>query len=206
MEFQGNSGSYLELPPNVAMDFGTGSFTIEWWQKETDNHSHPRVFSRGTYPDQTMGVSLEGGTFYFWLPGAIPLGNMPALEGSWRHFAICRKNGTIRAFYDGTQIGSQSPNNVNYSDTVNNLSIGNESYRTEQSSFGGRITNFHVMKGAAKYTSSFTPDTSRPIQMTNKSTLLLSATTSPNLAQDYTNTWGGGYSANISWSSDNPFA
>lgn len=206
MGLAGNLGSYLFLPPHVGMDFGTGSFTIEWWQKQTDSNPFPRVFSRGNYPSQTMGVSIEGGTFYFWFPGATAFGNIASTKGSWEHIAIVRKNGFLKIFHNGAQLGPTVSNTADYSDGVNNFVLGNEATPNSGAAFGGQITNFHVMKGAAKYFSPFTPDTSSPIPLTNRTTLLLSAVSAQDIADDYSDNMGGGAGYNLSWSSDNPFS
>ena len=59
--------SYYSTPGVAGFNFGTGDFTIEWFQYQTDSNSFPRVFwySNGTSAVY-WGVSIEGGTFYFW--------------------------------------------------------------------------------------------------------------------------------------------
>jgi hypothetical protein len=64
LSFLGNATSYLRIPNVDAFDFGTGDFTIEWYQYQTDNNSYPRIFQVGNYPGgNTIGVSIENGTF-----------------------------------------------------------------------------------------------------------------------------------------------
>jgi len=50
LRFLGNSTSYLSIPNTDAFDFGTGDFTIEWYQYQTDSNSFPRIFQVGNYP------------------------------------------------------------------------------------------------------------------------------------------------------------
>jgi hypothetical protein len=47
LSFQGNATSYLRIPNTNDFDFGTGDFTIEWYQYQTDSNSYPRVFEVG---------------------------------------------------------------------------------------------------------------------------------------------------------------
>jgi hypothetical protein len=56
---------YIEIYGNPDTAFGTGDFTVEWFQWENTNNQHARIFAIGQYPSATMAVSLEGGTFYF---------------------------------------------------------------------------------------------------------------------------------------------
>ena len=39
--FLGNETSYLRIPNADGFDFGTGDFTIEWYQYQTDNNPFP---------------------------------------------------------------------------------------------------------------------------------------------------------------------
>jgi hypothetical protein len=50
------------------LNFGTGDFTIEWYQYQTDENSFPRIFEMGYFDDDniSIGVSIEGGTFFYW--------------------------------------------------------------------------------------------------------------------------------------------
>uniref|UniRef100_A0A6C0DEW5 Uncharacterized protein n=1 Tax=viral metagenome TaxID=1070528 RepID=A0A6C0DEW5_9ZZZZ len=65
LNFVGNSTSYLSVP-STNLSFGTGDYTIEWWQYQTDSNPFPRIFQIGDYPSTQIGVSIEGGTFLFW--------------------------------------------------------------------------------------------------------------------------------------------
>jgi hypothetical protein len=60
------STQYLTLPASTDWAFGTGDFTIEWWQYQTGAGTFPRVFSVGPSPTASVAVSIESGTFYFW--------------------------------------------------------------------------------------------------------------------------------------------
>lgn len=101
---QGNSTSYLSIPNVENLQFGTGDFTIQWYQYQTDTNSYPRVFQIGTYnPGATIGVSIEGGTFYYWRQNqsyySVP--NLTVSKNQWIHFAISRTSGITYFFKNG---------------------------------------------------------------------------------------------------------
>ena len=157
--FAGTISSYISVPANEALTLGTGDFTIEWWQYQTDTNNWPRVFQVGNYGGGVeIGVSIESGTFYYWSYGRGPrsFGSAGSYKNQWVHFALCRANQVTRLFKNGTQMGSD------YSDTSDMinigaaLTIGNESNPQNGSSFGGYIYGFVFQKGVALYESDFT--------------------------------------------------
>jgi hypothetical protein len=201
----GNAISYIDFNPNSGLDFGTGPFTIEWWQYQTDNNSWPRVFARGTYGATTLGLSIEGGNAYFWDNGANSLIQLYNYKNTWMHFAITRSiNNKLRFFVNGALVSTITDYTHDFTPSTEHFMIGVEGTPSNGSSFGGYITNFHIMKGAARYIASFTPSTS-PLKMTNKSILMMYASSAPDLAKDETNTTSG-FASNVTWASNNPFA
>lgn len=201
----GNASSSVGFQANTGLDFGTGPFTIEWWQYQTDNNSWPRVFARGTYGSTTLGFSNEGGSAYFWDSTSNPLGTLSNYKNSWKHFAITRSiNNKLRFFYNGTLVSTVENYTHDFTASSDNLMIGVEGNPSNGSSFGGNITNFHIMKGAARYIAPFTPSTS-PLRMTNKSVLMMYADNNTDAFLDSTGTCTLA-SANAAWTSANPFA
>ena len=201
----GNANSYIQLDMNGNMNFGTNPFTIEWWQYQTDNNAWPRVFARGSYGSSVIGFSNEGGSAYFWSSGAQFLTSIYNYKNTWLHFAITRSlDNKLRFFINGDVAATVENYTYDFSASSAPLMIGVEGSPSNGSSFGGNITNFHVMNGAARYTKAFTPSTS-PLKMTNKSVLMLYAVDSPNIITDSTGASGASIGPNISWSSANPF-
>ena len=66
--FSGSTDSYLSIPANSSLDFGTGTFTIEWYQYMESDNDFPRIFDNGN-----IMVSMEQSDpgeprqFYFWI-------------------------------------------------------------------------------------------------------------------------------------------
>lgn len=204
MKFAGSVGSNLAIANDADFRFGTGDFTVEWWQYRTDSNTNPRVFAIGTYAAVNIGVSYESSIFYYW-DGTTPV-NMGAVPSKnvWHHIAITRSGTSLRAFVDGTQLGTTKTISTNYTNSTNLLRIGNETTASASSSFGGYITNFNWVKGTAKYTANFTPSTT-PLSAHANSKLLLKATDSASLVTDSSTAAKTVTNNSVTWDSKTPF-
>jgi hypothetical protein len=182
------TSNYLTCANSVDFQFGTGDFTIEWYQYQTSITGTQRVFSYGTQiaAQITSAGALEvilGGTTVY----TQSLTNY--YESQWRHIAIARQGTSLRVFYDGTQLGTTVTNSTNVGNAATVFCIGNASTPSAGSSFIGKITNFHVMKGSAAYTTNFSKPTEDIIaETTNAYTKLLLPAPSTNFIQDYSAT------------------
>jgi hypothetical protein len=172
--FRGNATSYLSIPNTDAFDFGTGDFTIEWYQYQTDNNAFPRIFQVGSYSTGiSIGVSIEGGRFYYWRNSSstnIATLASSAYKNQWVHFAISRASGVTKVFMNGTALSTIS-DTTNFNG-VNDLTISNESNKANASAFGGYITYFTWVKGVSLYNADFTVSNAYPV-LTNDYVLLL---------------------------------
>lgn len=155
----GTSG-YLSLAGNSSWAVGTGDFTIEWFQYQTDTSSFPRIFAIGSYPSTVIQCSIEGGTFYAWCSGANSYGTITSYKNSWQHFAIVRRSGNLYVYRNGTQISTAKANTTNITNTSSTLYLGVENGGNANTWFGGYLTNFRWVKGLAVYTGNFTTPTS----------------------------------------------
>ena len=174
LSFLGTASSYLSIPSSSGTNMGTGDFTIEWHQYQTDNNSYPRIFAIGNYPSTSIGISIEGGTLYFWsngtYRGTISLGTF---RNIWIHFAIVRSSNVTTVYRNGVA-------SITWADTYNytsasNLVISNESSVSAGAAFGGYMAYFHVMKGFAKYTTTFQVPNTFPTATANTTLLLMAS-------------------------------
>jgi hypothetical protein len=191
LSFLGDYTSYLRIPNTTEMNFGTGDFTIEWYQYQTDSNPFPRIFQIGSYGEgdtsgTSIGVSIEGGSFYFWSsssPNFVTSLDSSVYKNQWVHFAISRASGTTRIFMNGTSIFDMA-DETDYS-SINDLIIGNETKvinvnpsnqqsvdDSNISAFGGYLSYFSWVKGVALYTSNFTVPTDFPIVTSDYQLLL----------------------------------
>ncbi len=182
------NNNYLTCVNSVDFQFGTGDFTIEWYQYQTSFTGTQRVFSYGTQiaaqitSAGALEVILNNVTVY-----TQSLTNY--YESQWRHIAIARQGTSLRVFYDGTQLGTTVTNSTNVGNAATVFCIGNASTPVSGSSFIGKITNFHVMKGFALYTANFSKPTEDIIaETTNAYTKLLLPAPSTNFILDYSAT------------------
>ncbi len=101
---------------------------------------------------------------------SITVSPYPNTRVGWSHYAITRNISTVRVFQNGIQL------NTNYNDSAFDLNPTSAGwYIGAQQSNGaltGYITNFHIVKGQALYTSSFVPP-SLPLQSNANTVLLL---------------------------------
>lgn len=182
LSFIGNATSYLRIPNASDLNFGTGDFTIEWYQYQTDSNPFPRIFQIGSYEAGTsIGVSIETGydsqtgSFYFWSNNSANFAT--SLEPSqyknvWTHFSICRASGTTQVYMNGTSI--YYFNDSNDYNSGNDLVIGNESTPSDIAAFGGYLAYFSWVKGVALRTGDFTVPTDYPV-LTSDYMLMLTA-------------------------------
>jgi hypothetical protein len=157
--FPNSSTSYIYAAGQSGFAFGTGDFTIEWFQYETDANSFPRIFWYGTSP--TIGVSIEGGTFYYWSSAPNSLKTGLSQKNAWHHFAVVRISGRLYLYYDGViQNSGGTINTTNITDTTSNFVWGAKVGGLTSEQYGGYMTNIRVVKGLGVYTGNFTIPTS----------------------------------------------
>ncbi len=191
--FLGNTTSYITIPNNVGLNFENQDFTVEWFQYQTDSNPFPRIFQKGTLTSSTssIGVSIEGGRFYYWRNNTYYLVttlSSSQYKNKWVHFAICRSSGTTTIYMNGTSIFTLA-DTYNYTNTAD-LLISNESSLTTSAAFGGYIYYLHFVKGVAKYTSNFTVTTSIPSVLPQTTLLLTASGFSGSLGNTATSTAG----------------
>lgn len=159
--FNGTNSCRISVTMASSLQLHTGDFTIAWWAYETLNHSFPRHFSVGSYPNSNIAFDKEFTTVYYWDPTAVAIGSQTAEEryGVWTHYAICRRSGTITIYLNGTSFWSQS-DGINY-DLTHTLYIGGEN-STDDAAFTGYIYGFCWLAGTALYNGNFTPTVDAP--------------------------------------------
>lgn len=154
----GSTTSYLSTPGQSGYAMGTGDYTIEWFQYETDSNAFPRIFWYGSTP--SLGMSLEG-SYYLW-PGATGMGTKGSITNAWHHFALVRISGKVYFYKNGTLVSTAGGivNSTNITDTSSTFYIGTKAAAgTPSEQFGGYITNFRIVKGLGVYTGNFTRPT-----------------------------------------------
>lgn len=145
------AGDYLETPAHSSFAFGTGDFTVECWVYPNIINDNDGLFTFGT---GQLHTNIYANDWYAGTAGSGGWNFGAATAGAWQHFALTRSGSTLRMFINGTQI-SNAPDSTNL--TNNQLFIGY--YFSSVYGWDGKIDEFRVTKGAARYTSNFTPPT-----------------------------------------------
>lgn len=183
--FTGNTNSYLWYAGSSGTAFGTGNYTVEWFQYQTDNNPFPRPWWYSPFDGLPtyLGMSFEGSgstaTVYYWPPIAVLATiTKSTYRNLWTHFAVVRISGRVYLYQNGVRlnIGGYS-DATNITNTTGNWYIGSKATQaTTGEAFGGYITNFRVCKGVGVYTGDFTVPTS-PLQLTQSAGTNINAIT-----------------------------
>lgn len=153
------SGDYITVANSTSLDFGSGDFTIEYWEYRTDGAGSRSVMSRVNtdqgYNPFLIGYAASGRVYaYFcqapnydnWnIASGLDMGSL--ILNTWVHYAIVRQGNTIRTYQDGIQIATTSSS---ASIAVGNgpLNIGrynNTAY------YQGYLDDIRITKGVCRY-------------------------------------------------------
>ena len=179
------TNSYVYYAGSSAVAFGTGDYTVEWFQYETDSNAFPRPFFYGPSNSSTnyLALSFEGASTtaaaYYW-PAVTSLVTLTktAYKNQWSHFALVRISGKVYLYLNGTvQNAGGYTDGTNITNTTGNWYIGSKGTAgVSGEAFGGYITNHRVCKGVGVYTGNFTVPTT-PLQLTQSAGTNISAIT-----------------------------
>lgn len=183
---------------NSTFNFGSGNFTVEWFQKFDNN---PSLITNGGFFDIGGDCNQPGGLALIPQNGSLILrvngigsdssvafsSAIPSFSAStWYHFAIVRNGNVVKAYINGTET-----NSVAYAGSLSGQSpvIGAlASYATSTNWFGAGsgnpyyISNFKITK-SARYTSTFTAPLV-PLNTINDPILLLLSKTNTTTTTD----------------------
>lgn len=146
------SGDYLVTPSNAALGFGTGDFTVECWYYHLSRASTDGLIGNGTNLNVYINTS---GTLGYFNGSSGQDSSQTVPLNTWGHIAVVRASGTLKMYYNGVQVLSQS-NTTNYG--TSSWYIGTNS-AANNDPCNGYISNARIVKGTAVYTTGFTPPT-----------------------------------------------
>jgi hypothetical protein len=195
---QFGGSNYLSVPNNVALNPGTGNFTIEFWI-----YLNSATANASLYRGQSGGVDIfmnGSSKLSFGQAGISTLivdtANMTT--GAWVHIAAVKNGGSITLYKNGAVVGStgSAPNFV--TTTITYIGSNGTWY------VNGKITNLRVVIGSAVYTGAFTPPTS-PLTAISGTQLLLLEDSNANLLKDSsTNNFTVTNNGTVTWSATSP--
>ena len=158
-----DGSSYIQSSANSALAF-SGDFTVETWFYYTGTYTNltPSILTNSS----TGGISafeIGNGTNYVEISGisATDTVSRTAFTGGamtpnqWYHLAIVRSSGTIKAYINGTALGTTISNSVATGQIVQ---VGTGRTAGAGFLFVGYLSNYRMVSSAV-YTSNFTPST-----------------------------------------------
>jgi hypothetical protein len=162
IQFNGTS-HYLTIPDNAFFDLAAADFCIEAWIRMDSLAGARMIFGKGGdgWENGGYGLYYFGGSLIFagLSPGPAFFSATFSWSPStnvWYHVALSRSGNNLRAFVDGTQIGST----VSFAVTIQRggavFEIGR---RADGNYFSGQIDDFRMTTGVPVYTANFTAPT-----------------------------------------------
>jgi hypothetical protein len=154
VSFPGTAGSYIACTNGAPFAFGTSDFTIEFWLNRVNASSY--IFgnvSSGLATNYTASIGATGTINFTSGNGGNALNGVTVVPTStWTHVAITRSGSAFRLFINGV-LDAGATLTPNFS-TTTTFVIGGVG-TTAAATLNGRIDEFRVTNGFARYTSSF---------------------------------------------------
>lgn len=154
------TGDYLRVPYTSDFDLSGGDFTIEAWVNFSVVGGH--LVGKDTYGsnfDWSIGFGANNIVCYTNGTMSSLVVTVPAWStGVWYHVALVRSSGTNTFYVDGTAYGSNTMSITNASQSY--MTVGCLSWNNPGFFFNGYIDELRISK-VARYTSNFTPSTTR---------------------------------------------
>lgn len=154
------TGDYLRVPYSSDFDLSGGDFTIEAWINFSVVGGH--LVGKDTYGanfDWSIGFGANNIVCYTNGTWSSLVVTVPAWStGVWYHVALVRSSGTNTFYVNGTAYGSNTMSITNASQSY--MTVGCVSWNNPGYFFNGYIDELRISK-VARYTSNFTPSTTR---------------------------------------------
>ncbi|MFA6470133.1 MAG: LamG-like jellyroll fold domain-containing protein [Bacteroidota bacterium] len=166
--FSVSGTDYLSVPDSVDFDFGSGSFTIDFWVKSSLGNDGGIISKRENVGSLGWAVEIRA-TGAVWLRAKVngvwndtflitAAGAVTA--NTWTHIAIVRNGSAWTIFVNGTSAGTAT--NAGVLDNQSSVVIIGSSRVAGgiEDNFPGYIDELRVSKGIARWTANFTPPAS----------------------------------------------
>ncbi|MBI3313042.1 MAG: discoidin domain-containing protein, partial [Candidatus Omnitrophica bacterium] len=159
------NGDYLSITPSDDQNFGSGDFTLDGWINLNTTGTRQEIYHQRFPTNNIFGayVSPENKlVFHAEVNGsewATVTGSAVLQAGQWYHVAVIRNGSALKLYVNGAEAGSKSVSGSVASGTWRAL-IGAEvasNPALQGSYFNGKIDEFRVSKGVARWASNFIP-------------------------------------------------
>jgi hypothetical protein len=158
--FDGSSN--LSYTDSSQLNFGTGSYTIEFWINGPSNNDKFILGNNNTSTIQvtTGGSSSTAGSLRYVAGGNVTTsGSVLITDNAWHHCAIVRNGSSnVTLYVDGVSVGTLT-DSTNYTSTTSTVTIAKHN-SLSSNYLTGYLSNLRILKGTALYTANFTPPAS----------------------------------------------
>jgi len=159
------TGDYLSVPGSVDWNLGT-AFTIEFWVRGSNGNN---LLGWGDGGNTYVYVSMKDGTK--WNISYVSSGvlnwkcraDASFIADTWTHVAISKETGgNVYWFINGVKLTNTDGNGGDFPDmSSKTFYVGATRNDAGIAYFTGHIDELRISKGIARYTSNFTPPTSK---------------------------------------------
>lgn len=157
------TGDCVEVESSVDFNFGTDDFTVDWWEYRTVGTANAAVFVRDdrNYAPLVLGM-YSGGTLYAYMSSTTSSWDIASAKSmgaatlnTWIHYAVVRKGTNFFTFRNGTLVTAWTSSlGLAASDSSPKIGVFAGTYYLT-----GYLDEFRITKGAALWTTNFTPPT-----------------------------------------------
>lgn len=160
------SGDYLSVPDSDDWNLGTGDFTIDFWVNASTIDGTARGIltqsagSGGIDYVRPIQMVVSDGIRVGFNDNALALGPGTISANQWHHVAVVRNGSNFTLYIDGISVDTET-SAINIGNSAVPLSIGRFYYNYDGYYFNGYLDEVRFSKGIARWTSNFTPPTSR---------------------------------------------
>lgn len=156
------AGDYIWAADSADWDFGTGDFTVELAIRFASVPVNAVMTMISTYAGSDSGWEIQyrtdvgaGNRLTFGVGDASNNFAWSPSTNTWYRVAVSRSGTNLRAFIDGTQIGSTITNSSDLTSTAA-LWIGALNAGGAIQFFNGWLDDLRITKGVARYTENYT--------------------------------------------------
>jgi hypothetical protein len=226
--FFNGTNAYLQVPDSVSFEIGSGDFTFESWiyltgysptyggagalfaaQIVNKDDNSARSYTMQVVGTSSSWTSLSVTLFLNNTTAVTTSASFNFALNTWYHIAAVRSGTSLRLYVNGADIGGGT-NSTTAQDTSAAVQIGAESPYWASVGYGyyfpGYLSNARIVKGAAVYTSNFTPSTS-PLGINGSGTTALLTCQSNRFRDNGNGNSGSGFAVTVGGTpSVQPFA
>jgi hypothetical protein len=183
--FLNGSAQYIKFAHSDDFNFGSGDFTIDWWENRNSTAAYVSMASdSGAFPGFMVGYGGSSNIYFYshstsgWdVASSKHMGTYT--PGIWAHYAVTREGTTFRTFKNGELVTTwQSALPLADAADVHIGTYAGSNY------FSGYISEMRLVKGKAVWTSDFTPPaTIYPLDIISFNNKKIAITTADGITQ-----------------------